>query len=167
MPWSSFPNGQSWQQGNGNRINGTISATGSLWLYNEGYVFHLPEGGPLSWERVQNEINRIAKQINADGIEFERFTPHCFRHTFATRAIENGMKPQTLKTIGLSTLSMTMDLYSHVMPTTKAEEISDIKGVLGVAKFSLWVESGWNLIFASVYGIVSKAKILVITMVWI
>lgn len=50
--------------------------------------------------------------------------PHCLRHTFATRAIENGMKPQTLKTIlGHANLSMTMDLYSHVLPTTKAEEM--------------------------------------------
>ena len=39
-------------------------------------------------------------------------------------AIENGMKPQTLKVIlGHSTLAMTMDLYSHVLPTTKAEEM--------------------------------------------
>jgi len=67
------------------------------------------------------------KKINKADISFERFTPHCFRHTFATRAIENGMKPQTLKTIlGHSTLSMTMDLYSHVLPTTKAEEMEMI-----------------------------------------
>ena len=57
-------------------------------------------------------------------MEFEYFTPHCFRHTFATTAIENGMRPQTLKAIlGHSTLAMTMDLYSHVLPTTKAEEM--------------------------------------------
>lgn len=90
----------------------------------DGYIFHLPDGTPISRERLQNEIDRIIKRIKADDKEFERFTPHCFRHTFATRAIENGMKPQTLKTIlGHSTLAMTMDLYSHVLPTTRAEEM--------------------------------------------
>ena len=99
-------------------------AYGEKVLRMDGYIFHLPDGTPISRERLQNEIDRIIKRINEDGIVFERFTPHCFRHTFATRAIENGMKPQTLKTIlGHSTLSMTMDLYSHVLPTTRAEEM--------------------------------------------
>ena len=98
--------------------------------YNSGishldsYIFRTYEGGPISRERLQSEINRIILKINNAGIEFDYFTPHCFRHTFATRAIENGMKPQTLKAIlGHSTLAMTMDLYSHVLPTTKAEEM--------------------------------------------
>lgn len=91
----------------------------------DSYIFHLEDGKPISRERVQNELNRIVKKMNNDGNPFERFTLHCLRHTFATRAIENGMKPQTLKTIlGHSTLSMTMDLYSHVLPTTKAEEMN-------------------------------------------
>lgn len=99
-------------------------AYGEKVLRMDGYIFHLPEGTPISRERFQGEIDRILKRINEAGITFERFTPHCFRHTFATRAIENGMKPQTLKTIlGHSTLSMTMDLYSHVLPTTRAEEM--------------------------------------------
>lgn len=58
---------------------------------------------------------------------FEPFTLHYLRHTFATRAIENGMKPQTLKAIlGHSSLAMTMDLYSHVLPSTKADEMEAI-----------------------------------------
>lgn len=97
------------------------------------YLFHLPDGRPISRERVQNEIDRIIRQINENGIKFERFTLHCLRHTFATRAIENGMKPQTLKTImGHSSLSMTMDLYSHVMETTKKEEMDLISGAFQV-----------------------------------
>ena len=65
--------------------------------------------------------------IREDGINFERFTCHGFRHTFATRAIEAGMQPQVLKTIlGHSSLAMTMDLYSHVLPDTKAEEMQKI-----------------------------------------
>ena len=90
----------------------------------------LPDGEPLSRERLQYEIDRIVKRINENKIAFERFTPHCLRHTFATRAIEAGMKPQTLKAIlGHTNLSMTMDLYSHVLPTTKAEEMELIAKV--------------------------------------
>ena len=54
----------------------------------------------------------------------DRFTCHAFRDTFATRYIEEGGSAQVLKTIlGHSSLSMTMDLYSHVMPDTKQKEM--------------------------------------------
>lgn len=93
----------------------------------EKYIFCTETGGIMSRERVQAEIDRIIKRINADGIEFTRITPHVFRHTFATRAIEAGMHPQVLKTIlGHSSLAMTMDLYSHVLPDTKAEAMEKI-----------------------------------------
>ncbi|MBS4932939.1 MAG: site-specific integrase [Clostridiales bacterium] len=93
----------------------------------DGYVFTAPDGNVICNGQLQNEIDRILDSINKDGIAFERFTPHCFRHTFATRAIENGMNPQTLKVIiGHSTLAMTMDLYAHVLPTTKKEEMEKI-----------------------------------------
>lgn len=93
----------------------------------EKYIFCTETGGIMSRERVQAEIDRIIKRINATGIEFTRITPHVFRHTFATRAIEAGMQPQVLKTIlGHSSLAMTMDLYSHVLPDTKAEAMEKI-----------------------------------------
>ena len=91
------------------------------------YLFCNENGEALSRERVQGEIERITKRIKAAGYEFPHITPHVFRHTFATRAIEAGMQPQVLKTIlGHSSLAMTMDLYSHVLPDTKAEEMEKI-----------------------------------------
>lgn len=94
------------------------------------YLFCNERGEPLSRERVQAEINRIIKRIVAAGYDFPYITPHIFRHTFATRAIEAGMQPQVLKTIlGHSSLAMTMDLYSHVLPDTKAEEMEKIANV--------------------------------------
>lgn len=74
---------------------------------------------------------RIKKQIEKDGKEITPFTFHSLWHTFATRAIENGMNPQTLKAIlGHSSLSMTMDLYSHVMEDTKAQEMEKMRNML-------------------------------------
>ena len=94
------------------------------------YLFCTEKGEPLGRQRVQYEIDRITKQITAAGHDFPRITAHVFRHTFATRAIEAGMQPQVLKTIlGHSSLTMTMDLYSHVLPDTKADEMEKIANV--------------------------------------
>jgi len=93
------------------------------------YLFCTEEGLPLGRRRIQGEIDRTIKRIQAAGYELNHITPHVFRHTFATRAIEAGMQPQVLKTIlGHSSLAMTMDLYSHVLPDTKAEEMEKIAG---------------------------------------
>lgn len=94
------------------------------------YIFCNERGEALSRERIQAEIDRTVKRIRAAGHDFPRITSHVFRHTFATRAIEAGMQPQILKTIlGHSSLAMTMDLYSHVLPDTKAEEMEKIANV--------------------------------------
>ncbi len=91
------------------------------------YIFINRNGNPLCRDSVQDELDKIVKRINESGYNFERITPHVFRHTFATRAIEAGMSPQVLKTIlGHSSLAMTMDLYSHVMPDTRALEMEKI-----------------------------------------
>lgn len=94
------------------------------------YLFCGGNGDPISAQQVQSEIERITKRIRAAGYEFPHITSHVFRHTFATRAIEAGMAPQILKTIlGHSSLAMTMDLYSHVLPDTKAEAMKKIADV--------------------------------------
>lgn len=96
------------------------------------FLFCTEKGDPLPRFRVQAEIDRIIKKIReTEGNEdFPRITSHVFRHTFATRAIEAGMQPNTLKTIlGHSALSMTMDLYSHVLPETRAAEMEKIASV--------------------------------------
>lgn len=93
----------------------------------DAYYFQGRDGGPLNESALINSLHRIVKWIRADGYDFPDITPHTLRHTFATRAIEAGMQPQTLKTIlGHSSLAMTMDLYSHVLPTTKQEEMKKI-----------------------------------------
>jgi len=73
-------------------------------------------------------VKRVLEKMKSDGVRIEHFTVHAFRDTFATRYIEQGGSPQVLKTIlGHSSLSMTMDLYSHVMPNTRQEEMNNIK----------------------------------------
>lgn len=94
------------------------------------YLFCNKKGLPLSRDKVQKELDHIINTINKNGFAFDRITPHVFRHTFATRAIEAGMSPQVLKTIlGHSSLAITMDLYSHVMPDIRSKEMDKISCV--------------------------------------
>lgn len=103
---------------------------GDKWRSKEGLenlVFTTETGYPINRDMLKQEVNRVIDNIHNDKVKFEHITPHTFRHTFATRCIENGMPPQVLKTLlGHSKLSMTMDLYSHVLPNTKAAEIQRI-----------------------------------------
>ena len=86
-------------------------------------VFRSPRGGLLSDTAVNQDIARICK---AAGIE--KFTAHAFRDTFATRCIESGMQPKTLQEIlGHTDISMTMNLYAHVMEETKIQQMQAVK----------------------------------------
>ena len=56
--------------------------------------------------------------------QIEKFTGHAFRHTFATRCIESGMRPKTLQILlGHASLKTTMDMYVHVDDDVKKEQI--------------------------------------------
>lgn len=88
-------------------------------------------GGSLCDSNVRKDIKQIVKQINEAGIEFEHITPHTFRHTFATRGLEAGIPLKVMQTIlGHNSLAMTADLYSHVLPDTKAEEMRKLQGII-------------------------------------
>ena len=107
---------------------------GTNWKEREGLedlVLFNAFGSSLCDTNVRKDINRIVKRINQDGIKFAHITPHTFRHTFATRGLEAGIPLKVMQTIlGHSSLSMTADLYSHVLPDTKAEEMKKLQGII-------------------------------------
>ncbi len=65
----------------------------------ENLVFVTKNNRPTQQFIVQEGIEACVRNIQKKHPEFEKFSPHCFRHTFATRAIENGMQPKTLQKI--------------------------------------------------------------------
>ncbi len=98
----------------------------------EDLVFTTETGYPINRDMLKVEVNRIVAKINDAGIKYQHITPHYWRHTFSVRCLESGMGYKTLQTIlGHSKLSMTMDLYAHVMPNTKAAEMDKIDGMVG------------------------------------
>ena len=85
-------------------------------------VFVTRNNRPTQQFIIQECLDVTTRQIQKEHPEFERFSPHCFRHTFATRAIENGMQPKSLqKILGHGSLQLTMDLYCHVTEDTLFE----------------------------------------------
>lgn len=87
-------------------------------------VFVTKKYTPIQSSYVAIAIEYTIKRIRNDGYEFEKISSHTFRHTFATRAVERGMNFKTLqKILGHSSLSMTMDLYAHVVDDTLYKEM--------------------------------------------
>lgn len=97
----------------------------------ENRVFVSVYGKMVDNSIVNKAIRSALARLDGKGKPIEDFTVHALRDTFATRYIEQGGSPQTLKTIlGHSSLAMTMDLYSHVLPNTKQKEMDNLKIVL-------------------------------------
>lgn len=93
----------------------------------EGYehlVFVTRNNKPTQQFLVQECMGFIIKKIQKENPDFESFTPHTFRHTFATRALENGMQIKTLsRVLGHGEIQLTMNLYCHVTEDTLVEEM--------------------------------------------
>lgn len=98
---------------------------------NENRIFTSVYGGIVYNHAINRTISNALARLEERGIPIEHFTAHALRDTFATRYIEQKGSPQTLKTIlGHSSLAMTMDLYSHVLPNTKQKEMDNLKIVI-------------------------------------
>jgi integrase len=83
--------------------------------------------GHVNAADLNNVLHKACETISIDVIG-----THAFRDTFATRAIEQGMQPNTLKELlGHASITMTMDLYAHVLPDTKAEAMKALE-IVGI-----------------------------------
>ena len=85
---------------------------------------------PLNSQIVWDAIKKIVDEVNMTRDfteELEMFSCHCFRHTFATRCFEAGIKPKTVQSyLGHATLQMTMDLYTSVLKEHMSDEMDKL-----------------------------------------
>lgn len=97
-------------------------------------VFTTRFGTPINSQILCDAIKHIVDEINLvrDDLEqFENFSGHCFRHTFATRCFEAGIQPKTVQALlGHASLNMTMDLYTHVLKEHQEDEMNKLENVL-------------------------------------
>jgi integrase len=98
------------------------------WL-DEGYVFDRGGGMPMSVESVGH---RFAKIVDGLGLGQVRF--HDLRHAYATRLLEAGVNPKIVsEALGHASVGITLDLYSHVLPSMSRTAADAIEAVFGDA----------------------------------
>lgn len=86
---------------------------------NTGYVVTNEFGRPIEPRTFRDHYIRILK---AAGLP--HFTFHALRHTFATRAIEQGMDVKALsKILGHASVGFTLDTYAHLLDDHKRESM--------------------------------------------
>lgn len=88
-------------------------AAGAAWQ-DTGLVFASRSGTLLDPKHVNRILDSLAEQAGVRRIRF-----HDLRHTCATLLLGQGVAPRTvMEVLGHSQMSITTDLYGHVMPTT-------------------------------------------------
>lgn len=94
------------------------------------YLFVTRFNTPLNSQIYTDAIKAVIKQINLTRTfeeQFETFSGHTFRHTFATRCFESGVEPKVVQDfLGHASLKMTMDLYTHVTTEKASVDIEKI-----------------------------------------
>lgn len=99
------------------------------------YLFVTKFNTPLNSQIYSDAIKAVIRQINLIrplDDQFEVFSGHTFRHTFATRCFENGVDAKVVQSyLGHASLKMTMDLYTHV---TEERSMADIEKIVPQAE---------------------------------
>jgi integrase len=91
-------------------------ATGPEWK-NTGLVFTTPMGRPVDGTWAIKWFHRVLDQAGLPRIRI-----HDLRHTAATHLLRRGVHPKVVQELlGHSTISLTLDTYSHVAPSLQAE----------------------------------------------
>ena len=100
-------------------------AAGDRWS-DTGLVFTTRHGKALDARNVSRQFHKI---LTAAGLPSIRF--HDLRHTAASLLLAQGVEPLTIMEIlGHSQVSLTLDTYTHVMPTLQRDAAAKMDAIL-------------------------------------
>ncbi len=100
---------------------------GGRWQ-EQGIMFTSTIGTPLDQRNVLREFRGVLTKAGLPQIRF-----HDLRHTAATLLLELGIHPKVVQEIlGHSSISVTMDTYSHVAPKLQREAMQRVAELLNV-----------------------------------
>ena len=86
---------------------------------NGSFVFCHSGGGPIDPTWVSRSFRRFADRAGLEGLRF-----HDLRHTHASLLLTEGVHPKVVsERLGHSSISITVDTYSHIHPTVQREAV--------------------------------------------
>jgi integrase len=96
-------------------------------LYNDNDLIGCTQHGtPLNPANIRRSFNRIIKQADLPKIRF-----HDLRHTHATLLLAQGVNVKVIsERLGHSNIKVTLDTYSHVLPTMQEEVARKLDEIL-------------------------------------
>ena len=81
-------------------------------LQDDDWVFSTPDGQPMVPDEVTRRFTALARAAGLPGVTF-----HSLRHTHASLLLRQNVHPRIVQErLGHSTISITLDTYSHVTP---------------------------------------------------
>ena len=81
-------------------------------LHDDDLVFSTPDGQPMLPDEITRRFTVLARAVGLSDVTF-----HSLRHTHATMMLQQGVHPKIVQErLGHSTISITLDTYSHVTP---------------------------------------------------
>ena len=99
---------------------------GDLWQ-ETGHVFTHEDGSPIPGDKPTKEFAGIVKKHGLPHLTF-----HGLRHAHATLMLSAGVNPKvTSERLGHSSIAMTMDIYSHVLPGLQKDAAKLVEEQLG------------------------------------
>jgi len=88
------------------------------------FLFTNEAGEPLHPDRARKCFETAQARVRKEVEDLPRIRLHDLRHTFATLALSAGINPKVVADrLGHSTVSMTLDRYSHVLPALQESAV--------------------------------------------
>ncbi|WP_213509651.1 tyrosine-type recombinase/integrase [Paenibacillus macerans] len=92
----------------------------------DGFVVCNPDGQPASLGNFHKFWTRVVKNTKMRYIRF-----HDLRHTCASLLLTSGVHPKVVQELlGHSSIKVTLDLYSHLMPNMQSEAVNKLDEML-------------------------------------
>ena len=97
--------------------------------YNkQGLVFCSNIGTYIEPRRINTTLEKLIKKAGIERINF-----HALRHTFATRALENGIPAKVVQAmLGHADVALTLNTYTHLLKETLHEEMGKMNDIFTV-----------------------------------